>query len=729
MTTKIAKLTLLVIALLTGLFLYQTTKIEFEYEMEKFFPQDDENTAFYNKYRKEFSSDNDFLLIGIEAQKTIYSQDFLNKTHAFYSDLLSVGNVENVVSIFNLPGGFYTDNILDSVRVKDMPLLTSSFVGENSKRMMMLLLHQPYLSKKGCDNLVKEVDGLVKKHQLDDVHFAGRSVAQKYFIETSQQEMALFISIALTLLIVVLYFTFRTFWGVAVPLLVVLLATIWTVGVMTLLGEPFNLLLTILPTIIFVVGISDVIHIVSRFLDLLREKVSKLEAIKTAFKEVGSATLFTSITTAVGFLTLLISDIKPIQSFGLYTAIGVVIAYVLAFSFLPSILILTQTPKNQSFDFGSRFWRKRLNQLFRFILLKRKSITILFLIITLASGFGVYQLKIENLMLDDLKESTPLKQDFNFFDDNFSGVRPFEMQVSVVDSTKDVFSKDVLLEVQKLQTYLENQYGVNSIVSPVTTVKVANHFSSFSSNSDFIIPKSKRKLRQLEKQIKSNTQEGLFSKNYKKARLSGRVKDEGSTYYLDKNAALHQFIKDSISIQLIDVKLTGSAELIDQNNRTISISLLQGLVLAFLVVVAIVGFIFKSYKMVLIALIPNILPLLMIGGIMGFFGIEIKVSTSIIFTIAFGIAVDDTLHFLNKLKRELTKGKSLSLAVRSTFISSGKAIIITSIILFSAFMTLIASSFLGNVYVGLLVSLTLLFAVIIDLFLLPLLILRFYKNH
>lgn len=727
MTRKLARFILVIIALLTAFFGFQATKIEFDYELENFFPQDEESTTFFNQYRKDFSSDNDFLLIGIEAENTIYNEAFVKKTNQFYEEIKTLKNVDNVLSIFNVPGGFYLEDQIDSVRVANTLQLTSPFVQDNHKSMSMLLLHKPFLSKEKCDALVDEVILLLEEHNFKNTHLAGRSIAQQYYINTSQKELAVFFSIGLILLIILLFFTFRTLWGIVIPLLVVLLSMIWTAGLMVLLGEPFNLLLTILPTIVFVVGISDVIHIVSRFLDLIREGEEKMPALKKSFREVGLATLFTSITTAVGFLTLLLSNIEPIQSFGLYTALGVMVAYLLAFSFLPSVLILTKTPSNRAFQFGGLFWKKNLNRLLYFVLKKKKLITIVALGLFVVSLIGVSQLKVENLVLEDIKDSNKLKQSFNFFDTQYDGVRPFEMQIEVKDGVSNVFDKEVLKEIEILQDYLENDYGVKSIISPVSLVRATNYLSSFDEKQGFVVPESRKSLKLIEKSIISNEPQGLFADNYTKARLSGRVKDLGSHYYKEKNKDLATFITGSISSNIIDVTLTGSAELIDQNNRTLSVSLLQGLLLAFLVVVVIVGLIFKSIRMVIIALIPNVLPLIFIGGLMGALGIEIKVSTSIIFTIAFGIAVDDTLHFINKLKIELNKGKPLALAVRSTFVSSGKAIIITSLILFTGFISLIGSSFLGTFYVGLLVSLTLLLAVVVDLFLLPLLILKFYK--
>jgi uncharacterized protein len=211
------------------------------------------------------------------------------------------------------------------------------------------------------------------------------------------------------------------------------------------------------------------------------------------------------------------------------------------------------------------------------------------------------------------------------------------------------------------------------------------------------------------------------------ARVQGKVGDLGAREFEQRNEKLMS-VYGELENPKFDIRVTGTATLIDLNNAYLATDMTIGLIIAFLVVAIIMGLMFKSVKMVLICLIPNILPLLMIAGIMGAMGIDLKVSTSIIFTIAFGIAVDDTIHFMSKLRLELGKGKSLLYALKRTYISTGKAIIITSIILSGGFFTLVFSSFLGTFYVGLLISLTLLFAVLADLTLLPVLILLFFRK-
>lgn len=733
MLNRLAWIVLFLIACFTAIFGYYASIIKFDYDIEKFYPVDDPDTEFFNEFRKKYSSDNDFLFVGIEEKNSIFNDASILELKQFSKELSEASNIERVNSIFSLPGDFINDSIKDyksdSIRIFNFRELTQPFIDNDSRRLCFVLLHKQFLSKEGCDKLVQDVNSILSKYNFNEVHLAGRSVAQDYYIKTSEKELRLFLSIGIVVLVIVLIITFRTLWGVLVPLAVVLLSMVWTVGLMSWLGQPLNLLLTILPTIIFIVGISDVIHIISKYLDLLRDGEEKNGAIKKAFKEVGLATFLTSLTTAVGFLTMLLSNIEPIRHFGLYTAMGVMLAYILAFSFLPAILILSKRPENKAVHIGGKFWKTFLSRLLYLILKWKKTVAFSAIVLAVVSIIGIFNIKVNSFILEDVENDNPMRLSFNWFADNFSGIRPFEMEVTVNDTTKSFFSQDVVKELDKLENYLTQVYGVTSIISSNTVLKIANFSTSFNEDESYVLPKSKRKLKQLEKEIKKHSEgKVLFSDDFKKSRLSGRAKDLGSVVYFEKNDQLNKFINDQIDSKLIAVRLTGSAELIDKNIKSLSYNLMGGLIIAFIVIIIIVGIVFKSLRMIVIALIPNILPLLLIGGIIGFFGIDMKISTSIIFTIAFGIAVDDTLHFLNKLKIELSKGKPLAIAVRRTFISTGKAVILTTIVLCAGYISLVGSSFLGTFYIGLLVSITLFLAVICDLFLLPILILKFYKK-
>ena len=243
---------------------------------------------------------------------------------------------------------------------------------------------------------------------------------------------------------------------------------IWILGFMVIMDQPINLILTVLPSIIFVVAMSDVIHLVSKYLDELRAGRQQLDAIKTAYREVGLATLMTSLTTAIGFISLLTVNMQPIRDFGIYTAIGVMLAFVLAYTVLPALLILTRPPKISDQSTIENRWYKLLHRLFKFLLRKRKAVVVVSVIVAALSIGGTLLIERNYFLLEDLRKDSPLTRQYAYFDEEFMGLRPFELAVEVKDPTKNIFSPEVLQELDKVENYLVTEYGLKRTFSVVT---------------------------------------------------------------------------------------------------------------------------------------------------------------------------------------------------------------------------------------------------------------------
>lgn len=748
---KIAILTLVVIFALTGFLFYRMTSVKFDYDFEKFFPEDDPETAFFFEYRKVFESDNDYILVGLVNENGIFDQQFLQRADSLTQDLVKVKNIRQVLSITNYkeyiksplgPMVFESPAIHiddpeqyanDSIKIVQSENLVGSLVATDCKSISLLLLTKEYISKLASDSLSKDLDAVLDKYKFDEKHLAGRSTGQSYYVNMMQQELLFFTITSFFLVVVFLFLSFRKIWGIVVPIMVVVFTAIWIVGYMELVGKGINLVLTILPTIMFVVGMSDVVHVITKYLEEVKTNRNKYNALLKTYKEVALATFLTSLTTAAGFLTLLTSEIEPVRDFGLYTAIGVIFAFILAYTLLPAILILSPIPVDIVRKEKKSFWTTALRSMLFFVIRKKRLIVSISLVLAGISIVGMTNLRINNFLLEDLDDDNELKKEFTFFDQHYSGARPFEMAVKVQQPVTDLrLTIDVLIELEKLEKYLRKNYEVGFMISPTTIVKSLNKNTHSGSRSFYKIPETQAELNELMTLLEKYKAEDLLnnfvSTDGKLIRVSGKLADQGSFIFRQKNKELAKFYADSIDKSKIDYQLTGTAVLIDKNNGQLSSGLVLGLIISFAIIAIIVGLMFFSWRMVIIALLPNILPIMMIGGIMGFLGIDLKVSTSMIFTIAFGIAVDDTIHFISKLKIELNKGKSILYAIKNTYFSTGKAIIYTSIILSGGFLTLVFSEFLGTYYIGLLVGLTLIFAVLCDLFLLPVLLIYFYKR-
>jgi predicted RND superfamily exporter protein len=748
MHQRLSRLTLFILSLLTAAALYLASQLGFDYNFENFFPQDDPETEYYKYFRDRFETDNDFVVIGLLNDEGIFDYDFLRRTDSLTKELRKIDHVEQVLSPTELPeiirdpllGQIFTRKLLrweepenysaDSIRIFNRKELVGSLFSVDGKALLLQLRQKEFLHKEGCDSLAMNIKQALARAGFDQAYAVGRAIGQEYYIHLMQTELVIFVSLSIVLVIAFLFIAFRSFWGVWLPILVVLLSILWTLAFMKICGKQIDLMLTILPTILFVVGMSDVVHIITRYFEALRAGETKVPALMSTFKEVGLATFLTSLTTAVGFLTLISAPIKPIQEFGIYAAVGVLIAYILAFTLLPAVLLLISPPKHSKINRGSFAWNRILHSSFLWILHNQRKIIVISVVISVISLVGISFLKVNNYLLEDLKEGDALREEFDFFADKFAGARPFEMSVRITDSSRSVIDSKVLSELDRIGEYLERQYGVGNIISPATLMKSAHRTWMGGSEEYFRLPEdsslSKLLWKTLQRKPLNETLRLFVNEEDNLLRITGKVADEGSAVFIAKNEEFYRWASHALEPGILEIQITGTAHLIDNNNKALSINLLSGLGVAFLVIALIAGLMFRSFKMIVVALIPNILPLLMIGGTIGFLGVDIKVSTSIIFTIAFGIAVDDTIHLLSKLRLQLREGKSLLYALKRSYISAGKAIIVTSLILCGGFLTLIASDFLSTFYVGLFISLTLLFALIADLFLLPVLILWFF---
>lgn len=738
---------LFVIGLITIAALTIIPKTKFDYDFERFFPPSDEDLQFYYDHVSTFESDNDFLLVGIGHANSIYNEGFLTKLDSLTKTLENLDHIEKVISPTNIsnpiigPFGvakaayIHTNNpelyLTDSIRIAETNGLKGSLFSEDDKKVSLFLKIEASNNAEQNEGIVHDVESIVESFGFEEFHVAGKIKGATYFIGTMKTELVLFMSISFLLLILFLFLSFRSFWGIWIPISIVGITLIWMISFMTLIHRPINFMTTLLPTILFVVCISNVVHIVEKYLDELRKGRSKKASMLTAFKEIGLATFFTAFTTAVGFLSLYTSMIVPIKEFGWITAMGVYVAFFLSFSLLPALLFLMKTPKVKGDHDNDSFWTLKLHTLFQWLLPNRQLVFGIVLFSMLVSFGGLYFIEMDNKFVEDYSSSDEMTQDYLFFEENFSGFRPFELAVWTKDSSHTFTDMRVIREVDKIEKGLQIIYGAGFIVSPNTFVKGARKAMNGGKNSEFKLPEDNKEVKQIERNISRLPRVNLRSyltDNKKEARINGKVKDLGGK----QNRILHKefaaYMDENINTDLVGYRVTGMPFLVDKTNELLATNIVLSLSIAFVIIAIIMGLLFQSFRMIIIAILPNLLPLLAIAGMMGITGINIKISTSIIFAIAFGIAVDDTIHFMSKLRIEMNKGKHILYALKRTYLSTGKAIIVTSLILCSGFSILIASSISSTFYIGLLVSTTLLFAVLSDLFFLPVLVIMFYQN-
>lgn len=723
-------------------------KLKFSYDFEAFFPQNDPETDFYIKLRDSFETDNDFFIIALENQGSVFEKSFLQKVDSLTSRLSQLDNVIAAVGptqlkrivrdpvmgqIMEVPllrwesPEFYS---ADSLELGNSKELTGWFFAEDFHSVAINLRHTEKLSKAGCDQLSAEIEGLVASFDFPKTHVIGRALGQKLYVELMLHELFLFISLSLILTTLFLYVAFRSVWGIIIPTLVVLISILWTLGFIGLLGKDLDLMLTVLPTIIFVVGMSDSVHVLTKYMQELRNGREKRDAIRYAFKSIRLATFLTAVTTSIGFLTLVLSNIEPISKFGIYTSVGIMLAYGLTYSMLPAILFLAKPVKLNSYAMSDDFWTTKLHRSLQWILKRRYYVVAGTLAVCGLSIYGISLVEVDNKMLEDLRDNHRLKQEFFYMEENFSGCRPFEMAVMLEDPNQ-LNDAAFLHDLDTLNYWLREVYGVGALVSYTEILKNANQASNAGVRDFYTIPTDSLELRRMNKLLQRKEFATILDMHYNKEgkvlRIAGKIGDYGRKHYEQLNLSLDEFVKQNCKTSF-NYKVTGTAHLIDLNNRYLVENMVWDLLLSVVVIGLIMGAVYKSPKMIILTIIPNLIPLVIVGGIMGFVGIPLKVTTSIVFNIAFGIAVDDTIHFLARVRTLLREGLSPIYAVKRTFLTTGKAMVVTTLILSGGFLTLILSDFLGTFYIGLLISLTLFIALIAELLISPLIIIFFYKK-
>ncbi len=737
----ISYLVLTIIVGISIVFAFKIKTLKFNYDFEAFFPNEDSELEVYETHRNRFEWDNEFVLLGIENKAGIFKKDFLKKIEALSTDLKNIRYTDRVISPTNIKNislsglapvqkrllhiddeSLYKE---DSINIYSTPELIGSFFPKDAKSISIFIKTDEGLSKVKSDSLARNIEAAFKKYHFDEVHYVGRIVAQDVYLKNLEKEFVYFLGISFVLIIIFLWLSFRSLYGVIVPIVVVIVSIFWTLGIMACLNQDLDIMTVMLPTMIFIAGMSDVVHFFSKYFEELAKGTERVKIYPLILKEVGFPTFLTLITTVVGFLSLLFSSIVPIRDFGIYTSVGIIIAFVLTYTLLPALLYLF-TPKRlvavHSHDNRTyNIMRKVLFWIFR----HQKTIVITTCLLIALAIVGVYKIKVNNILLEDLSDSVKIKQDFMFFDKQYSGVRPLELAVEIKDKSKTVWDYDIMKQLNDVDEFLKKEYHAGFMYSPAMLAKNINKSLNDETSGEMEFP-NREDYEAVKKQLIGNkknkdikriiTPDGHF------ARINGKINDVGSIVVNGQNVHFQEFLRTHINPNDIEIKITGAAHLVDRNNEYMVNNMAQGFLFSIIVIALLTYFLHRSWRMVLVFILPNFIPLLIIAGIMGFSGIELKAATSLVFSIAFGVATDDTIHFISRLKIELGYGKSLIYAFKRTYFETGKPILLTTFILMGGFISLMISDFQSTFYFGFLICITIIIAVMADIFLLPVLL-------
>jgi uncharacterized protein len=723
---------------------FYSSRLRFDYDFESFFPDNDPALPYFLKHRKTFGYDNEFVLIGIENKKGIFDKEFLGKVKTLTEELKKVKYAEEILSpvslkkvslqglgLLQIPLLHCDDPDLykeDSVYIYNSSQWKNTFFAKDAKSLCVFLKSAQGISKVKSDSLAAGIRACAEAQHFENVHYAGRVFAQSVFLNKLRNQFFLFLVVSFFIISFLLWFFFRKIGAIVLPMSLIALSILFTFGTMGILHKPIDIMAIMIPSMIFVAGMSDVVHFYTKYSEETARKKDQNHIFKLIYKEVAGPTFLTLISTVAGFLSLCYSGVKPIRDFGIYTSVGITIAFILTYTYLPAMLVLFPVKKEDEVKGTHEKVNNGMQKLFRWVIRNGKTVSVCTVVILLFCFLGISRLKSNQAILEDLPDKEPLKKDLVFFENNYGGIRPLEIAITVKDKSKSIWDHEIIKQLDFMEQFISRIYTPGFLASPASIVKSVN----LAYNDFYIVPNDTADFNKDIKLIRNNKRDkqlkSIVTVDGKHARFTGKIRDAGSAQIEKYNAMLNYFINARMDTTALAFTITGTTNLLDINNAALITNTMQGLLTGVGVLALLTLILHRSLKMMVVFLIPNIVPLILMAGIMGLCGLELKSSTAIFFSIAFGIATDDTIHFISRFRLELNAGFSPLRAFRKTYFETGKAVFLTTLILVGGFICLILSDFQSIFLFGMLTAITLFIALLSEIFLLPVLLTFLFKS-
>ena len=717
--------------------------LKFSFDFSQFFPEGDEDLIFYQDFIKEFGVDDSFLLVAIENEDTVFDEGFLKRFDAFSkqaNELPYVVDNQSLTTLFyplkisfgysRLPIIHLNDSskyAADWEKIKEDDLFINTLIDENAGSLVISLETEDSLDYNQSIELLTALRTMLQAHGLNEYHLLGRTFFYEALVNMQKQELIRTAIFATLLVVLILFLVYRRVVVVAIALTSIVLALVLFLGALSALGKELNTLSSFYPILLLIVGTSDVIHIMDDYLAQLRIGHKKKEAMVRTLKEVGISTLLTSVTTAIGFASLLTSKSSVVSDFGINSALGVLITFITVVGFACSLLLLIDKKYIIPKQAVSEKWATGLTHINVFTKKFPHRILLFSLLFMGVCFWGLSKINTNYRIKQSLPNGSTIAEDFEFFQRSYGGFRPLQVAVTAQGDHK-VTDFDVTQEIEKAVLELKQLSPIQNVRSVNSLYKGLNKANNLNKSEYFVLPEKEETFENYKKEIKKIARKPfgrLVNAEETKTRITAKVLDVG----LDTLNKVYQKFNDFAAVEtdtnLVKFKLTGTGILLDKNAYYVKDSLIQGLLMGLLLVAIIMALLFKNLKLLLISLLPNLLPLLFAAALLGFLEIPLEATISVVFAVVFGIAVDDTIHFLGRYKIGLSNGLTKEEALQVTFAETGRALVITTVILFFGFLVLLFSVHTPSITIGLLVSVTLVTALVLDLLLLPVLIRKF----
>ncbi len=742
--------------LITIVFGYFATKVKMTYDFAKIIPQDDPDYIDYVKFKETFGEDGNILVIGIQSPK-IFELEFFNDWYDLSSDLEHISGVEKVVSLAKayslvrndslrkltiqpiLKNKFKTQGEVDSFKriIGTLKFYEGLLYNPDSNvTLIAVTLKKKELYSKARIPLVRSIETRAnefgKKHTIQ-MHFSGLPYVRTIMSSKVAEEIKIFTLLSILITAAFIFVFFRFYSAVILSLVVVIIGVIATLGCLAMFDYKITILTGILPPLMVIIGVQNCIYLLNVYHQEYTRHGNKMKAITRLISKNGLPLFLTNVTTAVGFVVFSFSGSAMLDEFSVVSGIIIMLVYVVSLVFIPIVYSYLPPPKPQH---TKHLDGKMLNKVLDFcnylIYNRRKTIYAITLLLLSLALYGSFKVKNLGYVVDDLPESDPVYRDLKFFERHLKGTLPFEIRIDtrVNGGVKDYIT---LQKINRLEKELNKYDEFSKPMSVVDILKFANQGMNNGEQRYFIVPNVvdiTNIVDYLPKQKYSKSIiKSMVDSNYRLARVSVQMADIGSQKMKILTASVQQKIDSIFPKADYDVKITGTSAIFLKGNDYLIENLIRSMISALIIISIMMAFLFFSWRMVLISLIPNLIPLIMTFGIMGYFGIRLKPSTIIIFSIAYGIVVDFTIHYLAKYRHSLKRHNwDMKIAIPESLLEAGPSIIYTAIALLAGFSIFAASNFGGTVALGVLTSLSLLFGMTMNLLLLPSILLSLEKS-
>lgn len=748
----------------TAAMTWVASKVQLSYEFAKAIPINHPKYKEYIEFKQQFGEDGNLLVIGFQSNN-LFLLDSFEAFTALQQSIKKVSGVEDVLSISSA-----INLVKDSAseKLKAVPVfsdsITSQLALDSSKQTLeqlpfyKKLLYNPdtkvYMigvrinkeilnSKKRNDvvgSVLKLTDAFETLHKTD-LHLSGLPLVRTIMSTRIADEMKWFLLGSVLLSAVILLLFFRSFSAMWISMAVVVMGVIWSLATIVLFGFKITLLNALIPPLIVVIGIPNCIYFLNKFHTEFKSSGDKKASLENMVGRMGVVTLFCNIAAAIGFAVFALTESAVLKEFGIVAGINIMVLFVLSFLFIPAVLSYLPAPKKRHIRYlENERLNRSLMQIENWVFHHPKYTYVITGILVIISSLGILRLKSEGFIVDDLPKNDVIYTDLKFFEKHFGGVMPLEIIVDTKKKKGVTRNLDNLNRIDSLTAFLEARPEMGKALALTEGLKFAGQAYHDGDSSYFTMPNSfdfvflSSYLRMKGDSAAKNNSfsrlvQSFVDSTEQKARISVTMADVGSDSLPRILSAVQKRSDALFDTSKYRVQLTGTSVTFLEGSRFIINGLKESILWAFLLIALCMLYLFRSVRILICSLIPNIVPLMITAGVMGWVGIPLKPSTVLVFSVALGIAIDVTIRFLINYKQELPlHHNKAEPTVKQTIRHTGISIIYTSLVLVAGFVIFCFSSFGGTQALGWLTSLTLLVAMITNLILLPVLLLTTAKK-